>query len=52
MNLHEAIQVAIAFLTGIGGYAAVGGLGIVFAAWVWYRRDGGRLGFWAFLRGI
>lgn len=52
MSLHEAIQTAIIFFAGFGGLAVFGGLGIVFAAWAWYRRDGGRLGFWEFLRGI
>ena len=52
MSILEGIQVIGAFLAVVGSLTVLGMLGLIFAAWVWYRRDGGRLTFWEFLRGI
>lgn len=52
MTFTEAIRVAGVILSAFGGLAAIGGLGLVFLAWADYRLDGGRLGFWKYLRGL
>lgn len=52
MTFTEAIRVAGVILSVFGGLAAVGGLGMLFLAWADYRLDGGRLGFWKYLRGL
>ena len=52
MSILEGIQIIGAFLAVVGSLTVFGLLGIIFAAWVWYRRDGGQLTFWEFLRGI
>lgn len=52
MSTMEAFQVAAAIL-GIFGLICGGGLlALQTAAWIWYRRDGGKLGLIAWLRGI
>lgn len=52
MSLHEAIETAAVILGIIGAMAACGLLGLQVAAWLWYRWDGGKLGLFAWLRGI
>lgn len=52
MTMIEAAQTALYWLIGLGGTLTVGGLGLVWLAWISYRADGGKLGFWRFLRGI
>ena len=52
MSTYEAVQVAGVIL-GIFGLIAAGGLlALETAAWIWYRRDGGKLGLIAWLKGI
>lgn len=52
MTFTEAIRVTGVVLSAFGGLAAIGGLGLVFLVWADYRLDGGRLGFWTYLRGL
>lgn len=52
MNVHEAISTAAVILGIFVALAAGGMLGLQALAWAWYRHDGGKLGFWDFLRGI
>ena len=52
MTMSEAVPVVAVILAKIGGMAAVGIVGLAAAAWAWYRMDGGKMGFWKFLRGI
>lgn len=52
MSIQEAVQIAGVIL-GIFGLIAAGGLlALEAAAWIWYRRDGGKLGLIAWLREI
>ena len=52
MSIQEAVQIAGAIL-GIFGLIFGGGLlTLETAAWIWYRRDGGKLGLIAWIKGI
>ena len=50
--IHDALTVAAAILKAAVLPAVGGLLAIQVAAWIWYRRDGGKLGLIAWLRGI
>ncbi len=52
MTMVEAAWTAFYWLAAIGTVLTAGGLGLVWLAWLSYRADGGRQGFWRFLRGI
>lgn len=52
MNIHEVFSTAAVILKIVVLPAAGGLLGIQVAAWIWYRRDGGKLGLLAWLRGL
>ena len=52
MSVQDAAWTLLVLLAGFGVMAGVCGLVYQWAAWIWYRADGGRLGFWAFLRGF
>ena len=52
MNMIDAAAVVAAWMGLLALLGAVGGLGLVLVSWTSYRADGGKLGFWAFLRGI
>ena len=52
MTIIEAAWTALFWLLAIGAGFTVGGIGLVWLAWISYKADGGRLGFWRFLRGI
>lgn len=50
--IHEALSVMVSIIK-VAVLPAVGGLlGLQVAAWIWYRRDGGKLGLLAWLRGF
>lgn len=52
MNIHDAISTAAVILGIFVALAAGGMLGLQALAWAWYRHDGGKLGFRAWLRGL
>ena len=52
MNIMEAIGIGCLHLAIFGLICAGGLLGVQVIAWVWYRRDGGKLGLLRWLRGI
>ncbi len=52
MSFAEAVPVVAAILGKFAALAMVGGFGLAAIAWAWYRMDGGKMGFWKFLRGI
>ena len=50
--IHEALSVMASILKIAVLPAAGGLLGLEVAAWIWYRRDGGKLGLISWLRGF
>lgn len=52
MTMIEAAWTAFYWIIAFGALFTVGCLGLVWIAWISYRADGGKLGFWKFLRGI
>ena len=52
MTMIEAAWTAFYWIIAFGALCTVGCLGLVWIAWISYRADGGKLGFWRFLRGI
>ena len=51
MTMIEALGQLVGTLAVIGLAAAAGYAAIITAAWIWYRRDGGRAGLFRFFRG-
>ena len=52
MRIFEAIGTGCAHLSIFALIGASGLLIVQTAAWIWYRRDGGKLGLIRWLRGI
>ena len=52
MDYMEAVPVVAIVLWRIGILVTVGMFGLQVGAWAWYKHDGGKLGFWAWLRGL
>jgi hypothetical protein len=48
----EGLAQLFGMVLGLGALAAAGALGVCAAGWIVYRRDGGRMGLWRYLRGI